>query len=189
MYNLQLTLRCPQCASTYAKHTVWLMSIHRVCRVPCQAGFVSSQLWISPRLLLSVTSGLQCKSVPSFHSGLLSLVWVDGWCIKQLSSKISYNTLDSLFSQPPPPISSPTPFRLVPRISHCRNGIGSKAQRRGLKWREGSSLGFVEIFIGQGWLVKLNIYADLTCLFNLCLGKYVSKVITFYVPGWLHWNA
>lgn len=113
MYNLQLTLRCPQCASTYAKHTVWLMSIHRVCRVPCQAGFVSSQLWISPRLLLSVTSGLQCKSVPSFHSGLLSLVWVDGWCIKQLSSKISYNTLDSLFSQahpPPLPFLPPRPF-------------------------------------------------------------------------------
>lgn len=39
---------------------------------------------------------------------------------------------------------------------------------------EASSLGFVEIFIGQGWLVKLNIYADLTCLFNLRLGKYVS---------------
>lgn len=36
------------------------------------------------------------------------------------------------------------------------------------------SLGFIEIFIVQGWLAKLNIYADLTRLFNLCLGKYVS---------------
>jgi len=36
------------------------------------------------------------------------------------------------------------------------------------------SLGFIEIFIVQGWLAKLNIYADLSRLFNLCLGKYVS---------------
>lgn len=49
-----------------------------------------------------------------------------------------------------------------------------KEGKKGVGRREGSSLGFVEIFIGQGWLVKLNIYADLTCLFNLRLGKYVS---------------
>jgi len=36
------------------------------------------------------------------------------------------------------------------------------------------SLGFIEIFIVQGWLAKLNIYADLSRLFNLCLGKYVT---------------
>lgn len=144
MYNLQLTLRCPQCASTYAKHTVWLMSIHRVCRVPCQAGFVSSQLWISPRLLLSVTSGLQCKSVPSFHSGLLSLVRVDGWCIKQLSSKISYNTLDSLFSQPPPPPSHFFPHALSTRPSYLPlpkwNWI--KGAKKGVEVEGGVLIGF-----------------------------------------------
>lgn len=81
--------------------------------------------------------------------------------------------LDFLFSSPP--LFTPSSFLpLFPRISRCWNGIGSKKERRGLGWREGSSLGFVEIFIGQGWLVKLNIYADLTCLFNLRLGKYVS---------------
>lgn len=52
--------------------------------------------------------------------------------------------------------------------------LDQRRREGGLGRREGSSLGFVEIFIGQGWLVKLNIYADLTCLFNLRLGKYVS---------------
>lgn len=58
----------------------------------------------------------------------------------------------------------------------------SREEERGDREREKTfSLGFIEIFIVQGWLAKLNIYADLARLFNLCLGKYVSKVITFYV--------
>lgn len=53
----------------------------------------------------------------------------------------------------------------------------SREEERGDREKEREktlSLGFIEIFIVQGWLAKLNIYADLTRLFNLCLGKYVS---------------
>lgn len=87
------------------------------------------------------------------------------------------------FSPPTPlPFINPIPlsFPYLPLLKW--NWIKAGRRKGGIEREKKTfSLGFIEIFIVQGWLAKLNIYADLARLFNLCLGKYVSKVITFYV--------